>query len=191
MTKVRDGLLDKVIWPLLLLAFTPAATLIGSRIQSGEWLTWLTAIPSWAYTAFFAMIGLWFVGGIVIRRFKALKQRNLPSLPMAFTVVPRWGYTIVGTLNYKGVIWRVRIPSPAPWKSFSMREARSSRVDIETPPHCPKCDTELEETETFFGGHRWTCLRCGFSIKNEISFYREAIRAEKLAQSWWEKESAE
>ena len=102
--------------------------------------------------------------------------------------VPRWGYTVVGTLTYKKVVWRVQIPSPPPWEALTLSEARSARVDIDTPPRCPKCDTELEETETFFGSYRWTCLRCGFATKNEMSFYREAVRAEKLAQSWWEKD---
>ncbi len=83
----------------------------------------------------------------------------------------------------------MRIPAPAPWDTLTKSKAQSSRVDIELPPHCPKCDTELEETETFFGNNLWKCIRCGFSCKNKLSFYREALRAEKLAQSSWEKES--
>lgn len=190
MSKTRDSFLDKVVWPLLVLALTPAFTLIGSKVQSGDWLTWLNAIPSEVYTTFFTLVGIWLIAGFIIRRIRRLKERNLPSLPSAFTV-PRWGYTTVGTLTYKNVVWRVQIPSPAPWDGLTISEARSSRVDIDTPPHCPKCDTELEETETFFGNCRWTCLRCGFTSKNEMSFYHEAVRAEKLAQSWWEKEPKE
>ena len=102
-------------------------------------------------------------------------------------VSPRWGYTTVGTLNYKGVVWKTRIPSLAPWEDLTPARARASRVDIETPPRCPKCDTELEEQETFVGKYRWTCLRCGFSTKNDMSYYHESVRAETLAQSEWEK----
>lgn len=185
MTKVHDQFLDKVVWPLMLLALTPAVTLIGSKVQSGDWLTWLNVIPSWAYTSFFSIVGIWFIGSVIARRLKTLKERNLPSLPLAFTI-PQWGYTRVGTLNYKRVVWRVRVPSPAPWQNFSKNDVR---VDIETPPHCPKCDTEIEEAETFFGGKRWLCICCGYATKNSISFYHEAVRAEKIAQSWWEEES--
>lgn len=191
MSKTRDSFLDKVVWPLLVLALTPAFTLVGSKVQSGDWLTWLNVIPSGVYTIFFTLVGIWLIAGFTIRRIRRLKERNLPSLPSVFTV-PQWGYTTVGKLQYKNVVWRVQIPSPAPWDGgLTFSEAHSSRVDIDTPPHCPKCDTELEETETFFGNYRWTCLRCGFTSKNEMSFYHEAARAEKIAQSSWEKEPKE
>jgi len=185
MNKARESFINKVVWPLLLVALTPPTILIGSKIQAGDWLTWINTIPSWAYTCFFSFVGFWVIGGWIVRRIRALKERNSPPLPLLFSV-PRWGYTTVGTLSYKNVVWRVRIPAHAPWETLTKLEARRSRVDIETPPHCQKCDTELEESETFFGRYKWTCIRCGFSSKNESNFYREAVRAEKLAQSWRE-----
>ena len=188
MSKTHESFINKVIWPLLVLTLTPTFTLIGSKFQSGDWLSWFNVIPSSIYTTFFAFIATWLIIGIVIRRIRRLKERNLPSTPSIFTI-PRWGYTTIGTLKYKNVVWRVRIPSPAPWDEFSFQQAQSSRIDIGTPPHCPNCDTELEETETFFGRFRWTCLRCGFSTKNEMGYYHEAVRAEKLAKSWWENEA--
>ena len=188
MGKTTDSLLKQVVWPLTLLAFTPAITLIGSKLQSDDWLAWLRVIPSWAIWAFFGALLSWYLGGIIIRRIKHLKSSNLPSLPMCFSI-PAWGYTTVGNLTYQEVVWRIRVPAQPPWQSFSWKESRAERVDVEIPPHCPKCDTELEEIETFLGDYRWTCIRCNFMKKNCISFYYEAVRAEKLAQSHWEKET--
>lgn len=187
MKKTAESFLDKVGWPLLVLALGPTVTLIGSKIQAGDWLAWLKMIPSWGYTYFFAVTAAWILLGPIVRRVRHLRQRNLPSIPAIFTV-PRWGYVTVGTLNYRDVVWRVRIPAPPPWEGLSHREAKAARVDVETPPHCPKCDTELEQTETFFGNYRWSCLRCDFSTKNKLSYFHESMRAEKIAQSWWEKE---
>lgn len=178
------------MWPLLLLALAPTVTLIGSKLQSGDWLTWVKAIPSWLYMTFFCIIALWFITGVVLRRIRRLRERNLPSLPSGF-LIPPWGYTRVGTLPYKGVVWRYQIPAPPPSERLTIAEARSARVELDIPPRCPKCDTELEEIETFFGRFRWSCLRCGFRRKNNLSFYHEAMRAEKLAQSEWEKGSRE
>jgi hypothetical protein len=188
MGKTTESLMEKVVWPLALLAFTPAITLIGSKLQSDDWLAWLRVIPSWIIWAFFAALLTWYLGGIFIRRIKHLKNSNLPSLPM-FISIPAWGYTTVGKLPYQGVIWRIRVPAQPPWQRFRWEEAKAERVDVETPPHCPQCDTELEETEMFLGNFRWTCVRCNFAKKNNMSFYHEAVRAEKLAQSHWEKET--
>ena len=186
-SKIRETFLNKVVWPFLVLALTPTVTLIGSKVQSGDWLTWLKAIPSWIYTAFFGTIAFWVIIGFIVRRVHHLRQRNLPSIPSIFTI-PRWGYVTVGTLTYKDVTWRVQVTAPPPWEVLSLSTAREKNVSIETPPRCPKCDTELEEAETFFGNYRWTCVRCDYSTKNNMSYYHESVRAEKLAQSWWEKE---
>ena len=180
-----SSFIDKVIWPLIVLALTPTVTLIGSKIQSGDWLTWLKKIPLWVYWLFLGAIIGWILLVALIRRIRYLHKKNLPSLPLGFSI-PRWGYVKVGTLNYQDVVWCIRIPAPSPLRNIGVEKVRNPRVDVETPPRCPKCETELEQTETFFGRYRWTCLRCGFSKKNSISFYHEAVRVQKLAQSQWE-----
>ena len=190
MSKPVDSFVDKVAYPLLVLAIGPTFTLIGSKLQAGDWLAWLKQIPSWGYVIFFGMTIGWMLMGSIVRRIRHLKQRNLPTTPPIFTI-PQWGYVTVGTLNYKEVVWRVQIPAPPPWQGLTPAEAHASRVDIKTPPFCPKCETELEQNELFFGNYRWSCVRCSFSIKSKVSYYREAVRAEKIAQSWWEKEAKE
>lgn len=188
MTQRGESFLDKVVWPLLVLGLTPTVTLLGSKVQSGNWLSWMQAIPSWAYGTFFASVMVWVAVGVIIRRVKHLKERNLPKV---IRTISGWGYVTVGKLTHRDVVWLYRIPAPPSWASLTIDTARNSRVSVATPPRCPKCDTELEETETFLGRYRWACLRCGFTRKNGMSYYHEAVRGEKLAQSEWEKVSRE
>jgi hypothetical protein len=179
----HDSLLNKG-WALLIIVLTPIltvlGTLIGSKVQSGNWLTWLKAMLAGLSTTSLMLIGSGlvavFIAILVFRRISRLKERNL-SLASTF---PGWGYTRVGQILHSKVIWRVMVPSDEMTDAF--------RVTVGMPPYCPKCDTELEETGTFFGRYRWTCVRCGFSCKNARRFVYESDRAERLAQSYWEKE---
>lgn len=187
MKKWHETFLDKVMWPTIALVLPNLITFIGSKLQSGNWLTWFRLIPLWVKVAFFGIIGLWLVMSLVVRRIRQLREQNLPALPLVLTV-SRWGYKTVGKMTHKDVSWRIQIPAPAPWDGIVASGMQSSRVRLAPEPYCPKCETELEETQTFFGKYRWSCLNCDFATKNNMSAYREAIRAEKLAQSWWEKE---
>jgi hypothetical protein len=68
-----------------------------------------------------------------------------------------------------------------PWETSTVGPVDSTRIEVDTPPRSPQCETELEETETFFGNFRGPVLRCRFVVKNEMSYHREAVRVEKLA----------
>jgi len=186
MNKWHETFLDKVIWPTIALVLPNMITFVGSKLQSGNWLTWFRLIPHWVKIAFFGIIGLWLIIILVVRRIRNLREQNLPALPLVLSV-PRWGYKTIGTMTHKDVTWRIQISAPAPWDGIVGTETQSSRVRLAPEPYCPKCETELEESKTFFGGYCWSCLNCGFATKNNMDAYREAIRAEKLAQSWWEK----
>lgn len=175
----RDGesLGGKITWLVVSLVLTPPLMLIGSKIASGDWLTWMKAIPSWGFWAFFLVLLPFIVGLLIYRRVARLRERNRPHLPGIISV-PVGGYVTIGTLQHNGVRWRVLNPAPDRWT----RE-RSGRIEIDTPPRCLECDAELEEAERFFGGYRWSCIRCPFSVKNDLSFHHEAIRAESHARS--------
>lgn len=184
----RSSFLDKVLWPLVLLALTPAFTLLGSKIASDDWLKWLRSMPSWAFWLFFGVIFAWLVIGIIVRRVRHLRARNEPSFP-GIIGIPSWGYVTLAKLGHLGVSWNIIVPALPPWETVSLKSVRGAIVDVETPPHCPKCDTELEEAETFFGSYRWSCVRCGFMIKHSSSFYSESTRVQKIARSKWNEES--
>jgi len=187
MSNSTSSFADKVLWPMLVLALTPLVTILGSKLVAGDWLAWIQNIPTWVYPSFFGAIFLWLIANFVARRIFGLRKANLPSLPSVFTI-PTFGYVTVGKLDHAGVRWLIRVPAQAPWQGFNEESVRPSEFDIGLPPHCPECDTELEESETFFGGYRWSCIRCSFKTKNKINYYREAIRAEKVAKAQWKDE---
>jgi hypothetical protein len=184
MSNLSESFLKKVVWPLIVIVLTPVITLAGSYLQSGDWLAWVKRIPIWIYPAFVGLILFWIVVEKVGQRIRRLRERNLPSLPAVITI-PTFGHTVVGTITHKDVVWSIRIPAPSPWQGLRKEDVHPSQFSIGVPPHCLKCDTEIEQTETFFGRFHWSCVRCGFLRKNSISYYREAMRAEKLAKSLW------
>ena len=142
----------------------------------------------WVILAFLLVCSVWCAVALVVRRISRLRQRNQPAVVPAFALPP-WGYKTVGELPFRGVIWRMRVPAVSPWQRDLMDESGSDglRVDVELPPRCPKCGTEIEETETFFGKYRWTCIQCGYAVKNALSYDYEVSRAERLGQARWEK----
>jgi hypothetical protein len=182
MSNARQAFANIVAWPWVLLVLTPIATLVSSELTSWVWPTWRKTIPSWAYTSFFCACVVIFGVYLIFRRIIRLRQCHLPTLPSVRSI-PAWGYEFVGTLTYKNVRWRLQTPASAPWRGFALSGARSARVDVQIPPRCPKCNSGIEEAETFLGSYRWFCLRCDFACKNNVSFYHEAMRAQKLAQA--------
>ena len=67
-------------------------------------------------------------------------------------------------------------------------DIESENIEVEIPPRCPQCKTELEETKKFWGGYKWGCVNCGFTKKNSESWYIERDRVEKIAKRKFEME---
>lgn len=173
---------ENLIFPLLVILFSPFALLLGSRLESGDWLVWIRSIPTTGYLSFVLLIAVSGSTAKVVSRLRTLKQKNLPHVPTMFAV-PLEGYMPVGELKHQGVKWIIQIPAPG---RLGWPNGTPQNVDVDTPPRCANCRTELEETETFFGMFRWACLACGHAVKNKMSYHHEAVRAEKLASAWWE-----
>jgi ribosomal protein L37AE/L43A len=99
--------------------------------------------------------------------------------------IPYGDWMDVGRLNYAGVIWIVRAPKP-PWHQLDAEPISVDDLELQTPPRCPKCETEIEQTQSFWGGYIWKCVRCGFKKRNSESYYREEERAKKIARREFE-----
>jgi len=184
--KQRELFGEKIVVPLLVTLLTPLAISIGSKINTGNWLEWFSRIPTKAWVLGGVIIFLWFTLVAVRKRTKQIKQLNAgPGL--AIGGVPLYGFIELGELDYAQVIWRVRAPAPFPWETYP--KISPSSIDVETPPRCPRCKTELEELHSFWGGYIWRCVVCMFRKKSRDSYYREADRAEKVARSQWEKQN--
>jgi hypothetical protein len=149
--KIVSSFFGKAVWPLLVLILTPVATLLGGKLQSGGWLGWIGVIPLWVYFVFGGAVLVWLTATLLFRRMRKLKNANLPALPLFYST-SMWGYTRVAELPYKRVLWRILARNPPAWENMTVRElCKTQGVEIETPPICPNCKTELEETETLFG----------------------------------------
>lgn len=110
---------------------------------------------------------------------KHLRELDKPSA--GFYSIPLHGWTIIGKLPYKNVIWDILIPA-----ELQPSQSSASDIEIGTPPRCPKCQTEIEEKRSFWKGFIWICVRCGFRKRNKDSYYSEADRAEKIAKREFE-----
>jgi hypothetical protein len=91
------SLLEGVVWKLFVIVLTPIATLVGGKLESGDWLAWIRLIPAWGYYCFAGAVVLWIGSGLFIKRLRYLQQKNLPTPPGIITI-PRWGYTRVAEL---------------------------------------------------------------------------------------------
>jgi ribosomal protein L37AE/L43A len=186
--KTGHFFLDKIIAPLIVALLTPTIVSISSKVKTGNWTSWINHVPKIILIIFALLIFIWIVFIAIRKRIKFIKEEN--RSPGIFTISnPLFGWIAIGKLDYAGLIWRISAPSPAPWESFNPSNISPSRIEADTPPRCPKCETEIEESHNFLGGYVWKCVRCGFRKRNKNSFYKEVDRAEKIARREWEKQN--
>ena len=185
--RIVQYLLDKIIAPLLVGLLTPIMIGIVSKIKTGDWMKLFGIIPNTLWIVVGLVIFLWIVIIVILGRIKQLQELNAgPGIAILST--PAYGWINIGKLNYAGVIWRVQVPAPAPMEAFNPLKIHPSSIEVETPPRCPKCETELEQYHSFWGGYIWRCVGCGFHKRNRDSFYKESERAEKIARREWERQ---
>jgi ribosomal protein L37AE/L43A len=188
--KIIQFLLDKIVAPLVVALLTPIIIGVASKINTGDWIKWFGLIPKTFWIIFGIVIVLWVIIIAIRNRVKQLQE--LDAGPGVFVVsIPTSEWVIIGKLNYAGVVWRVRAPALATRESFNSSRISPSSIEVETPPRCPKCGTELEESRSFWGGYIWKCVGCGFQKRNRDSYYREKDRVEKIARREWEKQKHE
>jgi len=185
--RIVQFLLDKIVAPLLVVLLTPIMIGIVSKINTGDWMKLFGFIPNTLWIVFGLVIFLWIVMIVIRRRIRQLQELN--AGPGIFAIsTPAFGWITIGKLNYAGVVWRIRAPAPTPWESFNPLRISPSSIEVETPPRCPKCETELEQSHSFWGGYIWRCVGCVFLKRNRDSYYKESERAEKIARREWEKQ---
>jgi len=172
--KMIRYLLDNFISPLILALLTSIILGIASKITTGNWMEWFNLIPKFIWIISILIILFWIILIYVFKRVKHLKELDssyaigIPSATL--------GWITHGNLEYAGVIWRVQAPKEYPW-SYN-----SSRIEVKTPPRCPNCETELDESHSFWSGHIWRCFGCDFKKRSKYSFYDEKKRAAKIAR---------
>jgi ribosomal protein L37AE/L43A len=183
--KIFDCLLNNIVCPLVVLILAPSLIGILSKLNTGEWMSWFMSIPKiyWGNIGF--LFFLWII--IIIIRIR-LKQINKSNTGPMISVIknPIYGWLNIGAIEYAGALWRLNAPKPGPFIAFEPSDVSPSNIEVDLPPRCPKCETELEESKCFFSGYIWKCVKCGFRKKNKNSYYIESERVEKIARRDWE-----
>ena len=183
--KIIKYLFNNIVSPLIVMILFSLILGVGSKLDTGDWIKWFVFIPKNIWIVIGIMFFLWI---IIILRLKQIKKSK--SGPSFYTITnPLYGWKNIGKLEYAGVLWRLRAPGPETFKNFDPSDVSPSDIEAEIPPRCPKCETELEQSNNFFGGYIWKCVNCGFEKKNKYSYYKESDRVEKIARRDWEKQN--
>jgi ribosomal protein L37AE/L43A len=162
-------------------------------MNTGSWTIWFARIPRawWIIAGLFIFV--WLLTIAIRKRVKRFRSLDAgPGISVSRT--PLFGWIPIGTLKYAEVLWKIRAPAPepmAPWTRLNRSEISPSCIEVEIPPRCPKCETELEQSHSFWGGCIWKCVQCGFQKRNKDSYYKEEERVEKIARRNWEKQMQE
>ncbi len=181
--KAINPLLDKILIPIVLGFLIPIATVVGSKFSTGDWLVWFSNVPIWIWIVIGALITAWIIVIAIRRRISKLREDD--HSPIQIISMPDGGWAEAGKIGYAGVYWIVLAPKN-PWYELEPKRITARDLDMDTPPRCPKCETEIEQSKSFWGGYVWKCVRCDFQKRNRDSYYREKERALKVVKREWE-----
>lgn len=180
----KGDFLNNFLYPFLVAILTPLITALLSNFSTGSYTTWFTQVPSFYWQFFIAVIGFWFLFILVRNRQKELKKG--PGIGVLN--IPAYGIHKIADINYDGVKWEVCYPNPPPYSLVRNETINPNEIIVTSPPRCPKCGTELEESKSFWRGYVWKCVRCGFSKRSKENKYVVSERAEKIAKRHFEEE---
>lgn len=185
--KITQFLLDKIIGPLVVYILWLLITSILSKMNTGDWLQFFRRISITTWLIAGIVFLAWIIFVVIRNRIKYIK--NLDAGPPIFVShTPVYGWVdIRAAIDYAGVKWRIIAPAPRPGEIFNPVMVPPSMIEVRTPPRCPKCGTELEESRRFWGSYIWKCVSCGEEIKNRDSYDRVVERVKKIVRCNWEK----
>ncbi|MFY0544942.1 hypothetical protein [Brevibacillus sp. H7] len=182
LSSIATGLLAKIFLPIIV-ALPPVAATIA-YLQNGKWV-----IPMWAWMISAFLLALVGISWLINKRVKSLEEEN-SSLPMFAVVRSVRTWTDLGYEEFFGVRWRVRfVSNPYYNRGFSEEtlESSLSKIDVQSPPLCPHCDTELYEKSDFWGTplwgkYIWYCVGCGFKVRSKQKFYEAVEKVKRIVK---------
>ncbi|TKJ86075.1 hypothetical protein PaeCFBP13512_19775 [Paenibacillus sp. CFBP13512] len=170
------GFLGKVLASFVLA--TPVVAGLVEVVSQGEF-----KFPKWAWAISLSLVlvvlSIWFI----VKRMRLIKGMNKRYSPIIGIVSSR-GWEDLGLEEWSNVLWRVRIPKKLPSRSFIdvSPENNLSKINIQSPPICRNCNTELEERNTFWGKYSWYCVGCGYKQRSKLDFFEAAKKVEKRVE---------
>jgi hypothetical protein len=156
------------------------------------WLAWSRAVRHWplAYqalllTAILAIV----VMTVVVLRVRVLNRPG-PALPVVLVnSVPLSGPgpSARYRTQFMGAVWHWRVPviDPGHDPIEDPRNHDFRRLEMDGDcPRCPRCESELDEQRSFWGGYDWRCLVCLHRLRRQPSFAAAEAQAEKHARGY-------
>ena len=175
MKKTTELFVGRFLYPLIVALIIGMA---GSLFFTGSLRNLLQPSLSNVIILMASLI-LTILGFAIHRRLKRIRSNRFG--PMVSVVsTPAFGWMDIGTYTYKGVKWTVQKPAPSPFSSDEGLTLSPNEIEVELPPRCPICGTELEEKKRFLWGHKWFCVGCKFTKVNSESYYTESERVERI-----------
>lgn len=165
--ELKDFLILSYRSPVFAGILIPILFYLYSIIINENWLTLIYSIPPLIWQILTLIFVVWIIT-ISIRR-----HMSYYSLPFGF--IPMGGWEDIGTYQYDGVIWRLRIPMERPFGN------KEPHINIDPHPRCPKCETKLENIDKYYW-YSWKCVRCNFKKRTWNTFRKDAERVEKLVE---------
>lgn len=168
------------------LIFTPFAISIISKLRTGDWFKYFAD-----YSVEIIVIGslffiLWIVSLLYYIVLNKIKKRNESSYSPIQT--PDYGWKYLKKEEYSGVLWTPRFPLFwEPESEFKLNKHTLDFLDIEIPPRCPKCKTELLEIKTIFGWYKLKCINCKFAARKIYNISYHANQVERYVRRKIEK----
>lgn len=169
-------LFDNFLAPIIFAFIAPLAKSIESYFSSGDYSSWISSIKPWQIYVFIIIFSVWIIGVGIRKRYSTIKKDTGVG---AFTV-SRYGYVDIGDLPYAGVIWKMM--APRTHYVSNRLDYTPSALRVRTPPRCPKCQTKIEESRSFWWGYVWKCPRCNWRKRSSEKYYVVSHRAEKIVQ---------
>ena len=153
---------------------TPISTSIGSKLATDDWLNYVELVPDYIWIIFGIAIVAWIAYVAIKKRKNEISGIHGILINDPSTMWFPWVTTL-----HKEVNWRV--------VGSTQNYNPNAIILAQRPPHCPKCDTELEQNRSFWRGYIWTCAKCNWKKRNKDSFHTEAKRVERITKSELEK----
>jgi ribosomal protein L37AE/L43A len=165
-----------------ILALGPVLSLI-SYINTGDWIIYLKIIPLWAWILMFCSFIVLVIIYFFVKRIKVISDLNNINSPVIVIKKPPGGWEDICYENYQGVLWNVRKPVNTfrrDWTSNSKLDL--NEIDIQVPPICPNCKSDLTQKYSLIKGYLWHCVGCSFRKRNKMSFNVAASNVKKVVK---------
>ncbi len=164
-----------IIYALLGGAASAVGDALVTRFASGE-----VRVSSSILLGVLVAIAIWVVWALLA---KAAADRRRRTRGMGVYVAPSQMTEArqIGEYPFAGVKWRVVERVHVLDDPFE-RGIHLDRLEVQTPPRCPTCGTELNKSQRYWGSWDWECPGGDFSVRQSRDYELVAHDVLKLVR---------